>query len=154
MELTSSHESARQAVPAVWKQILLITDKTPVHGFKPSAARLIIAEIAEDYDGITFASAPFGTEKRERIEQIQNAMRNTANGITIPVGVVFVAEYGTNEGLDEVVPLPDAVEALAQISNRSVDDVVGILSAEGASIASVLLSAIMRGKVRQDGPLS
>jgi hypothetical protein len=116
MELTSSHESARQAVPAVWKQILLITDKTPVHGFKPSAARLI--------------------------------------GITIPVGVVFVAEYGTNEGLDEVVPLPDAVEALAQISNRSVDDVVGILSAEGASIASVLLSAIMRGKVRQDGPLS
>jgi hypothetical protein len=137
----SKFEVARKNVPNAWTKIVTFTESSPRFGFKPLAVALLVVKIADDQHNHKIICTPLKSDIAKRLEQIQDAFTETVDQITIPVGVVFVGKTpdGTHLGLDDIVLVPDAVAAAAEILNSDVEAVTDALSDGGAVFASRIL---------------
>jgi len=136
----SKFEAARRNVPNAWTKIVSLIDRSPRFGFKPLAVCLLVVKITDDQHYHKIICTPLESDIAKRLEQIQNAFTETVGEETIPVGVLFVGKTtdGTR-GLDDIVLVPDAVAAAAEIVNSDVEAVIDGLSDGGAALASRML---------------
>jgi hypothetical protein len=137
----SKFEAARKNVPNAWAKIVSITDRSPRFGFKPLAVRLLVAKITEGQHNHKIICTFLESGVAKRLEQIHKKFTKTVDHTTIPVGVLIVGKTtdGTYRGIDEIVLVPDAVAATAEIVNSDVEALTDALSEEGAAFASRIL---------------
>ena len=131
-------ELARQEAQVDWLEVLSI-GLIPQPGFKLLDTRLMILEIVEGHDNITVVGVPLHPNPLNRLEQVENAWRETSSLRRIPVGVVYI---GTDDdgGVNQDQLAKAAVRAAADISNLDVDEMTDSLFAMAFAIASRVLS--------------
>jgi hypothetical protein len=133
----SRFELARQEAQVDWLKVLSI-GLIPQRGFKLLDARLMILEIVEGHDNLTVVGVPLHSNPLKRLEQVENAWRETSSLRTIPVGIVYI---GTDDdgGVNQDQLAKAAVRAAADISNLDVDEMTDSLLAMAFAIASRVL---------------
>lgn len=138
------NEGGRLEIPVIWHEIVSITDATPQFKFKPLAACLMTLKIIEGGERHTITGVAFESGVAARIAQIQQALTESSELKTIPVGVVFVGrtDDGTNRGIDEVALVLDAVDWAAEIVGSDLEEVVRALFDSGAKFASRMLESL------------
>lgn len=143
---TSKLQLIKEQVPEMFGPVISITDNIPSSNLEPLGGLLILAfvTLGEKVD-IRFANVLLERTAEERITQIRNWFTDTSDGLTMPVGAIFLAKHPTqsDRGGDNVLLIPRCIQALAALIGESVEALTDKVSRFASEMADTRLRTLL-----------
>ncbi len=143
---TSELQFIKEQVPEMFGTIISITDKIPASTLEPLEGLWIFAIVTpgEKVD-IHFGNVRLERTAEERITQIRNWFTDTSDGLTLPVGAVFLAKHPTQpkRGGNTVLLVPRCIRALAVLIGESVEVLTDKVDGFAAEMAHTRLRTLL-----------